>query len=458
VRLQVEERAGVQLTRAGVGVIDGADAVFVAHQRVELGDVGRQVLDGDGRVLDDLARLGVARDVHHQALAGAAQIPDLVGVVTPEHGEGVAQLRGAQLGLDGLHRGLDLLALFEADFDDEHGAGVADDEEAVLHLLEVGFGALEDVAVDEFAAEGPVPHRDERGVQRVLDGGEMRAHQCARRRQRLDVELELDAEEQRALGAGEELAEVEGFGGGRVEDVALHQPVERVAGVAAGDGGFRVVVADERAVLRVAQQVAHGAVDLRLERGGRAGALGLELGPGQRAEDRLRAVAEEAARRDEVFARGAVDDGVGAAGVVADHAADHRAIGGGSFRREEEAVRLEVEVELVADDTRLDANAALRRVGREHAVQVAPEVHHDAAAHDLAGEGGAGGARDEADAAPVGEGDQLADVRLGFRQGDGDRQLLIFGGVGRVELPHRRIEVQLAREAGGEGGQVGSRG
>jgi hypothetical protein len=59
---RVEERAGVQLAGAGVGVIDAADAVFAAHQRVELGDVGRQVLDGHRRVLDHLARLRVARE------------------------------------------------------------------------------------------------------------------------------------------------------------------------------------------------------------------------------------------------------------------------------------------------------------------------------------------------------------------------------------------------------------
>ena len=71
----------------------------------------------------------------------------------------------------------------------------------------------------------------------------------------------------------------------RIEDGALHQPVERVAGVAAGDGGLGKVVADELAVGRVAEQIAHRAVDFRLERVG-SGAFGGELRRRERAEGR----------------------------------------------------------------------------------------------------------------------------------------------------------------------------
>jgi hypothetical protein len=215
-------------------------------------------------------------NVVHEALAGAAQVPDLVAVVAPEHGEGVTEPGRAQL--RSIVRSVPrwpTAFLGMAYLDHEHGAGIALDEEAVLGVLEVGLGALEDVPVDQLATKGPVAHRDERGVERVLDRLEMRAEQRSRRRQRLDVELVLHAEEERALGAGEQPAEVERLGRRRVEDRAVHQLVERVAGVAARDGGLGVISRMSWPVLRIAQQVTHGAVDLRLQRVG-AGAF-LEL-------------------------------------------------------------------------------------------------------------------------------------------------------------------------------------
>jgi hypothetical protein len=106
-----------------------------------------------------------------------------------------------------------------ADLDHEHGAGVALHEEAVPRLLEVGLGAFEDVAVDQLAAVGPV-----RMAMSVACSASWMVAKCAHISapgggSGSTVELELHAEEERALGAGEQLAEVEGPVRGRVEDL-----------------------------------------------------------------------------------------------------------------------------------------------------------------------------------------------------------------------------------------------
>ena len=115
----------MKFSGTGVGVIHAMDAVFVAHERVELADVGGQVLDGDRGVLDDLARFRVALDDIHQALPGPAEIPHAVAILTPKHGEGITESGTAETGFDGLHLALDPGAVFMTDLDDKHGTGIA---------------------------------------------------------------------------------------------------------------------------------------------------------------------------------------------------------------------------------------------------------------------------------------------------------------------------------------------
>ena len=116
---------------------------------------------------------------------------------------------------------------------------------------------------------------------------------------------------------------------------------------------------------------------------------------------------------------------------------------------------LQLAVELVADHARLDMNATAGSVVVEHLVQVAAKIDHDPVAHDLARERGAGGAGNQADAVLGGEAEQGLEVALGPRQGHGDGQFLVLGGVRRVEPAHALIEEEFALQVGGEGGQVG---
>ena len=433
----------MQFARAGVRVVDAGDVVFVAHERVELGDVGGQVGHGHGGVLYDVARLGVAHDVGHDALAGAAQLPDPGAIVAPEHREGVTEASGAQVGLEGAHLPLEGSTILMADFDDEDGAGVALHEETVLRLFEVGLGALEDVAVDQFDGVRAMPQSDKGGVERLLYRSEVGAEKRSRRGQRVAVQLELNADEKRALGAGDKPAEVERLVRRRVEHGAIQQRVEGVAGIAAGDRRFGEVIGDEPAVLRVAEQVAHGAVNAGFVRV-RASAFGREFSGREWTEGGHGAVAEKAAGGDEVLARATVDDRVGAAGVVADHAADHRAVGSGGLGGEEQAMRLEEKVEHVAHDARLHAHTALRDVEGHDAIEVAADVDDYAAPHDLAGQRSAGGARDQAHAVFAGESEERAQVGFAARQRDRHGQLLVFGGVGGIDATNSVVVAQLA--------------
>ena len=65
-----------------------------------------------------------------------------------------------------------------------------------------------------------------------------------------------------------------------------------------------------------------------------------------------------------------VEDRPGAAGVVADHAADSRTAGSGDVGRESQPVRGELCVQLVEHDPRLDARPPLVDVHFEQPVEI----------------------------------------------------------------------------------------
>ena len=147
-----------------------------------------------------------------------------------------------------------------------------------------------------------------------------------------------------------------------------------------------------------------------------------------------------------MVAGGAVHDGVCAAGVVADHAADHRTVGGGCFRGEPQPVRLQCQVELVADDARLHAHSALLRINRKDPVEVTAEVYNQAGTDHLSGEGRACGARNQSDPMGVGKAHQHVHIKFMVREGDPERALLILGGVRRVDGAQCIVYVEFALE------------
>ena len=133
-----------------------------------------------------------------------------------------------------------------------------------------------------------------------------------------------------------------------------------------------------------------------------------------------------------------------AARVVRDHAADGRAARGGDVGREAQAVRLQLRVQLVEHDARLDARPALGDVHLEDAVEVLRGVDDEAGADRLAGLRRAAAARRDRDAVAAGDLDRPDDVLARARDDDAERLDLIDAGVGGIERARDGIESDFA--------------
>ena len=295
----------------------------------------------------------------------------------------------------------------------------------------------------------PVPHGDERGPQRLVHAPAVDDEQATRRRQRDQTELELDAEEQRPLGTGDQPAEIERPVARRIEAAGVEQRVEGVAGVAPGHLGPGKGIADQPPRVRVAEQPGDLAVDAGLERVG-AGGLGEEFRRRERSEGHRRPVGEKAAGRDKVIAGRAVGDRVRPAGVVPHHPADHRPRGRRGLRAEVQPVGGEEPVELVADDAGLDADAAGGDIDRQDPVHPPAGIDDDPRTDHLPGQRRPGGPGDQADPLGRREPDQFLHVAVSGGQGHRQRPLLVLGGVGRVDRPGDVVPPQFARQPAGE--------
>ena len=93
-----------------------------------------------------------------------------------------------------------------------------------------------------------------------------------------------------------------------------------------------------------------------------------------------------------MVARAAVDERVGAARVVAQHAAQTAAVARRGLRTEEQTVGLQGKVQLIAHHTGLHTGPSLFDVDFQDVVPVAADVGHDARSHHLPGNAGAAGA------------------------------------------------------------------
>ena len=157
---EIEKRTGVQLAGARMGIVDAADPVLALHEGIELADVRRQIFDRNRGVLHDLAGLRIAAYVVHDALSSATEIPDLVAVVPPQSGKGIADAGSAEVSFEAVELLFEKRAVGVPKLDYEHGTRIANDEETVLRLLQIGFRALQDMAIDELAAGGSAIHRN----------------------------------------------------------------------------------------------------------------------------------------------------------------------------------------------------------------------------------------------------------------------------------------------------------
>ena len=170
-----------------------------------------------------------------------------------------------------------------------------------------------------------------------------------------------------------------------IERGGIHEGVKGVACVTAGNLGPRKGGLDRLPRGRVSKQVAGQPVEPRFQGVGPGTHRG-KLSRRKRAEGGLAAVGEKPTGSDKMVTRRAPGNGVRAAGVVPNHPPDHGPRSGRGLRRKKQPVGCEDAVQVVADHTRLHANAAACGVEGHDPVEVPAHVDDDSAPHHLAGQ------------------------------------------------------------------------
>src|SRR5690606_6497756 len=142
---------------------------------------------------------------------------------------------------------------------------------------------------------------------------------------------------------------------------------------------------------------------------------------------------------------------MGAAGVVADHAAEGAPVVGGGVRAEGEPVLGDGGAQCVEDDPGFDDGAAGFRVHAEDAVEVAGGVHDHAGSEGWSPAGGAAAALGDADSGFPADFDGGGDVVGVAGVDDAEGDAAVDGGVSGVERPGEGGEVDVAADGYGEG-------
>lgn len=243
-----------------------------------------------------------------------------------------------------------------------------------------------------------------------------------------------------AFGADQGAGEVESVLGQQLVEVVARHPAPQVGEGAADQ--FAEVVAQRAQVLVEPS----GAVAPRAQRGELVlgGGAGLQAG----------AVGEQHVQRADVVDGLAPGHRVGAAGVVADHAAERAAAVGGGVGPEGQPVRGRLHPQGVQHHAGLHPRQAAFGVEFEDPVHVLGEVQHQARAHGVAGDAGARAAAGDRHPVRAGHRDRGGDVVFVARVGHRRRDLPVVGGVGGVQGAGARVEPgrspQRRAQVGGE--------
>ena len=381
---------------------------------------------------------------HEQAESGLAHAPHagLRGRVELGHG-GVAGAGAEEVPLDPGELFTDALFVLAERFDQEHGAGLALHEVGQRGVAGGGAAALDDDVVDELDRGGIAFARDQGALGGLDEGAEMGGEHAASLGQLGEPDRRLCDDGERALGADDELGEVGGIG--------VEQRFDVVAGDAAGDvgealGDFAAVLVGDGA--EFGEQAAFGPSGV--EQAAQLGAF---------AAGELEAGAVGEHDRDGVdHVDGlAVEAGMGAAGVVADAAADGGAVGGGGIDRVVQPVLAGGLVEFAEHEAGLDAGRAGVGVDLGDAVHPAGEVEHDGVVHALAGEAGAGAAGEDGDAAGAGHVDGGRNIGGAAGEDDRDRFHLVEGRIGGEEQARGSVDQDVGGVLDGVAEIVGER-
>ena len=251
--------------------------------------------------------------------------------------------------------------------------------------------------------------------------------------QRYEVQARLDQHPERSFRSDDQLREVARL-------IGIDERVQVVSTDPAQD--VRKTPPDLGGVL--GPEAADLAITAALERVCPADRL--QLVRVQRTQVRDGSVAQGDVQIEHVVNRLAVQHRSGAAGVVADHAADGGAVGGRDVRREAQPVGEQPGVQLVEHDARFDPRPALVGVHLEDAVEVLGRVELQPGADRLTGLRGAAAARRDRDAVAARDRDGADDVLARADDDDAGRIDLIDAGVGRVQRSGDGVEADFAVE------------
>ena len=252
----------------------------------------------------------------------------------------------------------------------------------------------------------------------------------ARRRAPDETHLRREHEGARAFGADERAR--------HVEPVLGEEPRQVVAGDAAGNRG--IARPDERR--EPLRERAELPVDL-----GAAAALrddARELVRRGLPDRQQSPVARDDLELVDVLVRLPGHDGVHAARVVSDHAAERAARVRRGVRSEREAVALGRVPQVVQDDARLDARPLIGGVDLQDPPEVLRRVDDDSDVAALSRQARARAAPEHGRAEPAAERERLEDVVAVPRDDDPDRDLPVVRGVARVERAAPRVEAHFA--------------
>ena len=169
-------------------------------------------------------------------------------------------------------------------------------------------------------------------------------------------------------------------------------------------------------------------------------------GAGNVAEPCLRPVGHDGFDGGDIVAHHAVADRPPAAAVVSGHAADGGAARRRDIDREPKAMRLQLAVELVKDDSRLDNAATRLDIELEDAVKMPAGIDHDGIVDRLPALRRPTATRQHGKTFATRESQSRLDVLQRFRDDDGMRHHLVDRGVGCVSAAREKIVEEAAAE------------
>ena len=170
----------------------------------------------------------------------------------------------------------------------------------------------------------------------------------------------------------------------------------------------------------------------------------LEFGIGGRADGHLRAVVDEDSQMLDVVHRFSAEQGMRAAGIIADHSANGAAVVGGRVGREGEFVGFGGIAQRIENDAWLNAREFALRIELKNLVHVLRKIEDDGDVAALSGEAGAGAARKNGSFEFPAGGDGGDDIVRIAGNYEADGNLAVIGAVCGIQGATAAIETHFA--------------